>query len=215
MSFFEVSEQVANRINSAAQIMTVIGALFALVGTIAAVWSGGIKEQYSNEKIQQNKVQSEVAIAETAKANAETEKAREQIAFLSSKAEQAKLEQERLKAQLAWRRLSEVQYSTIKKEILGNLVSELWVTFVKNDPESNLFREDINSALESSGVKTKYYSGYTMAVGLNIIGPPSKDRDLLIRAFEKAGLVFNVKDENGFSNGQLQVLVGSKPPVYH
>ncbi|MEZ9010340.1 MULTISPECIES: hypothetical protein [Vibrio] len=214
MAFFDISEPIASKVNAVANWVTIIGAALVLVGTIMVVWSGGIKEQYSNEKIQQNKTIAEVAGADAAKANAEAEKAKEHAAFLSRKAEEAKLEQERLKAQLAWRRLSEEQSKILHTHLSNNLKANVWVSFVKNDPESTLYREEINSVLVSSGVKTKYFSGYEMAVGLNIIGPPSEDKALLIKAFKDAGLQFEVKQTNGFSDGQLQVLVGSKPPVF-
>lgn len=214
MAFFDISEPVASKVNTVANWVTIFGAALVLVGTIMVVWSSGIKEQYSNEKIQRNKTIAEVAGADAAQANAEAEKAKEHAAYLSRKAEEAKLEQERLKAQLAWRRLSEEQFRTLNSHLSNGLKSDIWVSFVKNDPESTLYREDINSALVSSGITTKFFSGYEMAVGLKIIGPNSEDRSLLIKAFEDAKLDFEVQEKNGFSDGQLQVLVGSKPPVF-
>ncbi|HHG3093077.1 TPA: hypothetical protein ACPVXD_003285 [Vibrio parahaemolyticus] len=214
MTFIEITEQTANKINSIANWITIIGAALVLIGTIAVVWSSGVKEQFSNEKILNNKTIAEVAGAEAAKANAEAEKAREHAAYLSKEAEQAKLEQQRLKAQLAWRRLSRQQYQLLYDKLNGNISSKVWVTFVGTDPESTLYREDINSALLASDIKTSYFSGYEMAVGLKIVGPPSKEKDILINAFKDAGLIFEVLEESGFADKHLQVLVGSKPPTF-
>ena len=150
MAFFDISEPIASKVNAVANWVTIIGAALVLVGTIMVVWLGGIKEQYSNEKIQQNKTIAEVAGADAAKANAEAEKAKEHAAFLSRKAEEAKLEQERLKAQLAWRRLSEEQSKILHTHLSNNLKANVWVSFVKNDPESTSKGQDkqIEKAVE-------------------------------------------------------------------
>lgn len=207
MAIFNMSESTANLINNVANVVTIIGAALVLIGTIAVVWSAGVKEQFSNEKIMDNKARVEVA-------QAEVEKAKEHAARLALETEKAKIEQQRLKAQLAWRRLNHQQFDVIKSDLVGVQFPDVWVTFVGDDPESNLFREDINSALTESGINTSYFSGYKMAVGLKIIGPDSEFKTKLVKAFKRAGLDFTVEYENGFSDGKLQILVGSKPPVF-
>lgn len=202
-----MSESTANSINNVSNVIIIVGAALVLVGTITAVWSAGVKEQFSNEKIMDNKAKVEIA-------QAEVEKAKEHAAILGLETEKAKFEQQRLKAQLAWRRLNHQQFDVIKLGLVGVEFPDVWVTFVGDDPESNLFREDINSVLTESGIKTNYFSGYKMAVGLKIIGPDSEFKEILIKAFEQAELDFTVEHQNGFSDGQLQILVGSKPPVF-
>jgi len=112
-----VSLPVADAIFTWANVLLVFGAVLAFVGTAAVFWSTGIRERYADERIAANE-------AETAKAKAETAR--------------ALLEQERLKAQMAWRRISPNQAKQIADELKGEPI-ETWVTFVGSDPEATVF----------------------------------------------------------------------------
>jgi hypothetical protein len=91
----------------------------------------------------------------------------------------------------------------------------VWVSFVGNDPEAALFRADIDEALRQAGLVTKYFSGWARAVGLQLtnVPGPDHDHDLLLAAFTKAGLpIISVDPPRERFNGQLMIIVGSKPP---
>lgn len=141
---FNVSLPVADAVFTWANVILVVGAVLAFVGTAAVFWSTGIRERYANERVAANE-------AETAKAKAETAR--------------ALLEQERLKAQMAWRRISPAQAQLIGQR-LGGEPLDTWITFVGNDPEATVFREDIKATFTAAGVKTNFFSGYERAVVL-------------------------------------------------
>jgi hypothetical protein len=45
---FAISNSTANAIYSVASTVLVIGAVLTLLGTIGAIWSGGIREKFAN-----------------------------------------------------------------------------------------------------------------------------------------------------------------------
>ncbi len=94
MSMFNISENAANLIYTISHIILVVGAVLALMGTIGAYWSGGIRERFFDTKIAKN-------VADTAKANAESARANERAATLEKDAADARLETERIKERLA------------------------------------------------------------------------------------------------------------------
>lgn len=66
MDISNISESAANTIFSWAHILLIVGGALVLFGTAAAFWSGGVRENYSNERIAFNKNQAEHAKAEAA-----------------------------------------------------------------------------------------------------------------------------------------------------
>ena len=182
-TMFNVSLPVADAVFTWANIVLVVGAVLAFVGTAAVFWSTGIRERYADERIAANE-------AEAAKAKAETAR--------------ALLEQERLKAQMAWRRIGPIQAQRIAEGLRGEQL-EVWVTFVGNDPEATVYREDINSALAAAGVKTKFFSGYERAVGLSVKGGKPEQRARLVNAFAAAGVAAVDSPEAGFMKTELEV----------
>lgn len=189
-SMFSISASVVDTIYTLSNILLVIGSTLALVGTIGAIWSGGILEKFSDERISLNE-------AETAKAKAETAK--------------AFLEQERLKSLMAWRRVLPSQAKTLATILTGAHI-ELWLTWVGNDPEATTYHGDLDAALTAAGVKTKGFSGYARAVGLTVKGGTNEERSLLLFAFHAAGIPLEESDEQSFVKGQLEITVGTKPP---
>lgn len=189
-SMFSISAQAADAIYSWSNILLVLGATLALVGTAGVFWSGGVREKFSDERISANE-------AETAKAKAETVK--------------ALLEQERLKSLMVWRRVSPAQAQQLSSILKGKKI-ELWLAWVGDDPEATVFRGDLDATLTAAGVKTKYFSGYARAVGLTVKGGTAEDRRLLLHAFHSAGLSLIESTQEGMMKGQLEITVGTKPP---
>ena len=187
---FDITPQVADTIYTWSNALLVLGATVALIGTAGVFWSGGVREKFADERIAANE-------AETAKAKAETA--------------QALLEQERLKAVMAWRRVTPRQAEQLALA-LANSSIELWLTWVGNDPEATILRADLEAALTAAGVKTKYFSGYARAVGLSVKGGTPQERRTLLQAFHTAGLPLVESGERGLMQGQLEITVGTKPP---
>lgn len=191
---FDFSPQWADAVYGWSNIILISGAILALVGTFGTVIAGKARDRFSDERIAENERM-------TAQANADAERAR--------------LEQERLRAQLAWRSVSEAQAAILVKALEGNHFP-VWVNFVDADPESVLFRESLNNALVSAGLETKGYSGYKRAVGLGIRGGQEEQRTVLAKALHAAGIeLWSVSKEPGdfVKDGHVEILVGSKPPL--
>ncbi|WP_283742849.1 hypothetical protein [Sideroxydans sp. CL21] len=93
---YSITSQAADFIYTWSNVLLVLGATLALIGTAGVFWSGGVREKFADERISANE-------AETAKAKAETA--------------QAKLEQERLKEQLAWREVTLQQAKVLQQQL--------------------------------------------------------------------------------------------------
>jgi hypothetical protein len=186
-----LTPQLADTIYSWANACLVVGAVLALVGTMGAYWSGGIREKFSDERIAVNE-------AETARAKAD--------------AAQANLEQARLKLEMAWRRVTNRQATLLIDLLKGQQDMDLWLSFVKNDPETEMFRTDIDEVLKAAGMTPKFFSGYAQAVGLTLNGGSEEQRKTLLDAFHAAGLPLTESHEPPFFNGAVEILVGTKPP---
>lgn len=187
---YSITAQVADAIYSWSNVLLVFGATLALIGTAGVFWSGGVRENFADERISANE-------AETAKAKAETAK--------------ALLEQERLKSLMAWRRVSPAQSQQLSSVLKGKQL-ELWLAWVGDDPEATVLRGDLDAALADVGVKTKYFSGYARAVGMSVTGGTAEERRLLLQAFHVAGLPLVESDQQGMMKGQLEITIGTKPP---
>lgn len=188
---YSITAQVADAIYSWSNVLLVFGATLALIGTAGVFWSGGVRENFADERISANE-------AETAKAKAETAK--------------ALLEQERLKSLMAWRRVSPAQSQQLSSVLKGKQL-ELWLAWVGDDPEATVLRGDLDAALADVGVKTKYFSGYARAVGMSVTGGTAEERRLLLQAFHVAGLPLVESDQQGMMKGQLEITIGTKPPL--
>ena len=137
------------------RISTITAFLLGGLGVSAAfvsAWVGyelsDIVQQDANKKI--------------AEANARSDEANSRTQQLEKDAAEARLEQERLKASMAWRRLTREQYD----EIVGALrrsggTLEISVSTPVGDPEAHLYSDDITRALLGGGVKIR---GETAAI---------------------------------------------------
>lgn len=189
-SMFSITSQLADLIFTWSNILLVIGATLAMIGTAGVFWSGGVREKFADERIAANE-------AETAKAKAETAK--------------ALLEQERLKIMMAWRRVLPHQSQKLFASLRDTHL-ELWLSWVGDDPEATIFRGDLEAALTAAGVKTKYFSGYARALGISVKGGTTDERRLLLNAFHAAGLPLVESNQDGLMKGELEIIVGTKPP---
>lgn len=162
----------------------------ALAGTIGTVWSGGIRDRYSDERIAENE-------AETARAKEETAK--------------ALLEQSRLKREMAWRTVTMDQAVKLSDALKGG-PNELWLSWVGDDPEATWFRDNLHHVLSNAGVKTKFFSGYSRAVNLSVKGGTFEERKFIAEAFQAAGIPCVVTNDRGHFGEDLEILVGTKPP---
>ena len=148
------------------------------------------------------------ANAEIAKANATIAKAEERAAELGKEASLARLEQEKLKAQLAWRRLEALETRAFVQNIAGK-IEKIILFNLSPDPETVSYMVDLNSAFTRAGVKVDARSGMTGPYfGIGLEGGSEQERAIVIDAFAAAKVI--VRPEAPF--GELTLIVGSKPP---
>ncbi|NTV67076.1 MAG: hypothetical protein HGB06_05225 [Chlorobaculum sp.] len=192
LSMFDISLPAANAIYTWANVLLVVGAVSALVGTLGVFWIGGIRERYSDERIASNE-------AETARAKAEAAK--------------AQLETERLKVQLAWRRLSPNQYAVLVTSLKGKIPEGIWIETVGSDPEASELHADIAKAFKDAGIAVHTFTGWERTVGVGIANGHSASRQAVLSAFNSIGVVLDEhKSGMSKSNDKVEIIVGSKPP---
>jgi hypothetical protein len=174
-----------------------------VVSTYAIVASG---------KIRDAKAKREVADAGEAAA-----KANERAAQLEKDAAFARLETERLKNLMAWRRIATDQHAKLVAALKGKIAAEVWVEVVDSDPEASQFYTDLCQTLNDAEVKIQRFSGWERAVGLQMTNASSSTGQLLKEAFANVGIYFEERAEPGVNSaaGKVEIIVGSKPPRFY
>jgi hypothetical protein len=132
------------------------------------------------------------------------------IAQANALAAAAGLETLKLREKMSWRRINPEQQTKLITSLEGNSF-EVWTSWVGNDPEATIYRNELDEALRNAGLKTKHFSGWEMAIGLKVVGPESKHKSQLIKAFEAANLQFSIEGPGSFAKDDLVVIVGTKP----
>jgi hypothetical protein len=203
MPLFDISLDTANKLYAWGWRGSLLGAVVTLVAVSLLMWGTRVRDRDSETQL--------------ANLNHEAADSRERAATLESRAAElekeaaeARLEQEKLKAQLAWRRLSDDQARTITAHLTG-LAFKPTLSAITSDPESTLFALDIHRAMTAAGIavqiQSKLIFGSHPIVGLIISGPRA-DVERVAEGFVKAGISVTGQEREG----TVEILVGSKPP---
>jgi hypothetical protein len=172
--FSEMSLSTASLVGTIANWGLLVSLLAGLFSTFVIVKTTDVKEDHweaarreSSERIamlvtkgdearaELGTAQADIAKADAkiAEANAVSAKANERAAALENDAAQARAEQERLKSQLAWRRLTKEQFDIIAASVRGaNLDAPLDVVAPVGDVEAATFAAEIIRALKAGGL---------------------------------------------------------------
>jgi hypothetical protein len=165
------------------------------------------------------KMQANTAAAE---ANVRAGKLEVQAGQLNKEAADAKLEQERLKAQLAWRVVPESALAALHARLL-QLKGSVLLVFPSSDNEAQYLAIQLAKAFEKTpwtvGMQSRTYSNMVI-FGIIIPGPVTQDVISVREAFTAAGIPFSTNDlppagftgSGGMAGPSATVLVGSKPP---
>jgi hypothetical protein len=129
-------------------------------------------------------------------------------ARLTKEAEEAKLETERLKAQVAWRRLPSDQRKMIVDDLTGKTLA-IHFDYSQNDPEAMQFSEDFLKTIREAGIVT-----YTHP----LVAPPAPpgviifgtENDPAYQALKSALERANVQFKLAPRNGPARLSIGSK-----
>jgi len=156
------------------------------------------------------KAGAEIAGANVKIAEAEAEAARlnERAAVLEKATAEATLEQQRLKAQLAWRELSPAQIAQMSAAMAG---PPLRVTLVapSNDAEATAFAEQVGEALRRAGflvTRATVTMGGRLPTGILLQGG-LEEMKRVVRGLNAVGF----EPRGTTRDGELEVLVGAKP----
>lgn len=129
-------------------------------------------------------------------------------ARLTKEAEEAKLETERLKAQVAWRRLPSDQRKMIVDDLTGKTLA-IHFDYSQNDPEAMQFAEDLLKAIRDAGI---------IAYTHPLVAPPAPpgviifgtEDDPACQALKSALERANVQFKLAPRNGPARLSIGSK-----
>jgi hypothetical protein len=204
--FLDISTQTANKFYAWGWRGSLIGAVLTAVSVGFLYWGTRVRDHDSESQLANLNY-------EAGQARERASKLEERAATFEKEAAVARQETEKLKASVAWRRLSKEQYEGLIEALHGQTF-EVWLTFVGDDPESTTFRSELDQALTKAGLKTNYFSGYAMAVGLQIRNHPGPQMDAIVTAFNKVGIPFVITEPGKMFKDKLEILVGSKPPPF-
>jgi hypothetical protein len=200
---FEISLETANKLYAWGWRGSLLGAGITLLAVSLLMWGTRVRDRDAETQLAH--LNAEAADSRERAANLER-----RAAELENEAAQARLEQERLKVQLAWRRLSEDQSRTITASLAGLPLAPT-LSAIASDPESTLFAMDIQHALAAAGFNVQIQSqlifGQRPIVGLIISGPRG-EVERIAEGFLRAGINVTGRERDG----ALGILVGSKPP---
>jgi len=176
--------------------------IVGVLATYAIVVSGKIRDEESKRQV--------------AEAGRDAAKASEKAALLEKDAAEARLETERVKGLLAWRRISLAQHEQIVTALKGRITEKVWVEFVDTDPEAVQFHGDLWQTMKDAGIDVQWYSGWERAVGVQITNVKRPAGQLVSEAFKRAGIAFVERPEPGLAQAKdvVEIIVGTRPPAF-
>ena len=155
---FNISSTTADTIYNYSNIILVFGTTIALIATIGAIYSGSIRENYSNERTIANEKLTSLAKAEAAKAIENAAKANESAALAYESAAKSNLRAEEVEKQnielrikFSSRHIDENTYKILLRELSKNPSSFDIQTM--SDPESGMYAADFLKTFLDAGWK--------------------------------------------------------------
>jgi hypothetical protein len=160
-SMFALSQQAANEIFGWANVVLILGAALVLLGTIAAIWTGGIRERFADERISKSE-------ADTATANAQAESAKAEAARANESAAQANLALEKFKAP---RSLTPAQAENLRSSLMPYAGISVDILKYGETLEITNLANQIEAALSGAGLHPRNWTvtGGGAAVGILLI----------------------------------------------
>jgi hypothetical protein len=190
-----------------ATIVTVVSGTVAVTAAFVSTWVGykisGVVQADADRRIAEAGATAATANAEAAKAKEAAAKAHERAAGLEKEAAEARVEQERIRAEIAWRRLSKEQYDSIVAGLKGQTF-EVWVGTVGDNPEAEGYWEDIVRTLKDAGLDVTSHRAWARSIGMAITPPLGPERDALKAAFAAAELSFGMQKKDRMGSGNYR-----------
>ena len=188
----------------------IVGSIIVLLATVGLIWAGSLKSRDADGQLAQALVQIEQAKADAAHAQ-------EKAAEFLSRAQEARLEQEKTSLELArvrkltaGRRLTEAQHDKIAKALQGHPIA-LVLLSASNDPEAAQFANDLVKALRDGGASVTA-STSVMSIPMRGLGMSMTNSEVgavLYATLKGAGL--QIKDLP--ERNPILIVVGSRAPT--
>ena len=196
-----MSREFAEAWADKANIGIIIAAVIGVVSTTLAIWTGNVKEDFLKRDLAEANARGEEAKSEAAKAN-------EKAASLEKEAAVARLEQERLKQQLAWREVTSHQAEAIRNTLKkANL--QVTIFWIAGDAEGSAFARRLAEALLNAGSTISAFAPMGMLGaekhGLSISGSEKQECELLATALRAARIWRNTNRAKPAKTGWLKV----------
>lgn len=238
------SRETASWVYNLANWGLIGGLLVGAAATALIVWMGNVKEAYLKLDVSRANAVAETAKLDAAKVNEraaglesqsaaaqvlisqarnEAARANERAAMLDKEAKEAKLEQEKLKAQLSWRTLTPKMIEQLTAA-LQPTQSSVTLACIAHDPEALFLTIQISEAFKNAKWNLRNESrSYARRIifGIVIPGPDNENVAIVRKAFAAAGIPFAIEDvppaEMTYSDSSttpVTVIIGSRRPVF-
>jgi hypothetical protein len=203
---WDISPPLADVLFAWSNVVLIVGAAAVLIGTIGSIKIGAIREHFADLRISDNE-------RETSKANV-------RAAELEKEAAEARLEQERLKARLAWRTLSPDVVARLTSFLLAH-PSKVNIEFAASDTEAQYLAIQLANIFSDAkwevGFLQVTYAG-TILFGILVPDSPYEGTALIRQALTAAQIEFatNALPTNSMGYGGRvpdggTLAIGSKP----
>lgn len=184
---FDIPISLANKIYATSNVILVLGAVMALVGTIGIFWSGGIRDRFSEGRIAFNEAETAKAKSEAASANERALNVEKDNLRLKTTLEKERIERLRLEQKVSPRRLTPEIQTEITDILSPFASSRIIVKSYALDVESAVLGTQIIQTLEEAriGVVNNLLSQSSLGsvgLGVRVTGKNTKLVETLLKA---------------------------------
>jgi len=237
MRMLNLSQDAANNMSLASNVMLIFGAILALIGTFGAFWSSNVLSDYADERDKINQRLIAEANQKAAQANFKAAELEKDTSSIKLEAEKAKAESERLKLQL--QKMQEIRKLTKQQAEAG--ASALRSGHFRGpnslnvsvgsvaDTESQMFAQDIMQMIIAGGVSYLPTPMGTLPREIVQTGPSDtgisltvspNDNDVILQgaillqnALHAAGLYMDVQKNPNMLSRHIQINILKKPII--
>ena len=197
-----------------------VAVVTGFLSTVLANKASDAIQAEADKRIAEANATATTATVRVEEARTEAARLTERAAQLEKDAAEARLEQERLKALVAWRPWSPAQAARLEAAVRGSRAGVL-IEYDSSDTETRWFAINLGRSFEAAGWQVGLTSGTTAgAISFGLFAPngPQPSTDVVRRGLAAAGVPF-VTDEpppfgmafGGGPQGAARVRVGSRP----
>lgn len=208
---WNISSETADTLFNAFNIALIAGAIIVAIGTMGAIWTGKIRDHYSDLRISSNEARTAQAGAEAARANEVAAIANKSAADATLHAAEVEQQNIQLREKFANRRITAEQYKVLVAELSKH--PNGFNIEVMGDSESGLYAADILKTFTAAGwtVDKKEFPLGVVWTGLNVFQSNDPAANGIMKALHDAKIPFGIGNE---FREKATIMVGGKPPVF-